>query len=171
MNQTGDTKEKHDSIAKFLRERGYRVAPCTIDNEDYVFNTAYVQMLGRHDEASAKRLRAAYLAYTSEEIDYYADLNTQVLGYESPQIMLLHDSKLNADVIDQVLSLFVAKGYHFVTLEEAERDPIYQEPDAFVSKYGMMWGYRWAREKHVEVNGNLEKEPPSWVARYGANSQ
>jgi len=32
-----DTKEKHDAIAAFLKQRGYRVAVCTIDNEDYAF--------------------------------------------------------------------------------------------------------------------------------------
>lgn len=37
-NRTGDTKEKYDTVAAFLAQRGYRPAPCTIDNEDYVFN-------------------------------------------------------------------------------------------------------------------------------------
>ncbi len=44
-NPTGDTKEKHDSVALFLKQRGYRIAPSTIDHEDYLVNAAYVQML------------------------------------------------------------------------------------------------------------------------------
>ena len=43
-NHTGDTKEKHDTLAAFLAQRGYRLAPCTIDNEDYIFNAAYLKM-------------------------------------------------------------------------------------------------------------------------------
>lgn len=171
FNATGDTKEKHVEIAEFLQRRGYRLTPCTIENEDYNFNAAYVQMLRKHDEVNAKRLRAAYLTYTSEEIDYYTGLNKQVLGYEPPQIMVLHDNQLNADLIDQVLKLFVAKRYRFVTLEEAERDPVYQVSDTFVTKYGMMWGYRWAQERHVKVDGRREKEPPSWITDYGTESQ
>lgn len=166
-NQSGDTREKHDAIAAFLAQRGYRIAPCTIENEDYVFNAAYVQMLGHGKTREAARLRAAYLAYTSDEIDYYGRLNNQVLGYEPPQIMLLHDSKLNADVIALVLQLFIDKGYRFVSLAEAESDPVYSAPDTYVTKYGPMWGYRWAEERGVKVNGSLEKEPPEWITNYG----
>lgn len=170
-NDTGDTKAKHDSIASFLLKRRYRQAPCTIDTGDYFFNSMYVKMLARHDEASAKRLRAAYLTYTSGEIDYYAALNKQVLGYEPPQIMLLHASRLNASLIGPILQMFVDKGYKFVSLKEAEVDPVYQIPDTFVTKYGMMWGYRWAHERGVTVNGSLEKEPPEWISQYGKNLQ
>src|SRR5512144_3191396 len=44
MNHTGDTRDRHDQVASFLSQRGYRVAPCTIDNSDYLFNRAYVRM-------------------------------------------------------------------------------------------------------------------------------
>jgi hypothetical protein len=30
----------------------------------------------------------------------------------------------------------------------------------------MMWGYRWARERNVKVNGKLEKDPPAWITSY-----
>ncbi len=166
-NQSGDTQQKHEAIATFLAQRGYRVAPCTIENEDYIFNAAYVQMLGHGRAAEAAKLRTAYLAYTSDEIDYYGALDRQVLGYEAPQIMLLHDSKLNADVITQLLELFIAKDYRFVSLAEAERDPVYKAPDTYFTKFGPMWGYRWAKERGVKVNGSLEKEPPDWIAQYG----
>jgi hypothetical protein len=66
------------------------VAACTVDNEDYVFNDAYLLMLSKKDKAAIKRLRADYLDYTSAEIDYYAALNRQVPGYEPPQIIVLH---------------------------------------------------------------------------------
>jgi peptidoglycan/xylan/chitin deacetylase (PgdA/CDA1 family) len=80
MNHTGDTKEKHDKIAAFLARRGYRLATCTIDTSDYLFNDAYGRMLARSDSVAARKLRLEYLAYTSAEIDYYAALNKQVLG-------------------------------------------------------------------------------------------
>jgi len=41
QNHTGNNEEKHDAIAEFLIHRGYRVAPCTIDTEDVVYNTAF----------------------------------------------------------------------------------------------------------------------------------
>ena len=45
FNHTGDTIQKHEQVAAFLSQRGYRVATCTIDSSDYVFNSAYVRML------------------------------------------------------------------------------------------------------------------------------
>jgi peptidoglycan/xylan/chitin deacetylase (PgdA/CDA1 family) len=167
MNHTGDTTAKHDSIAAFLSQRGYRLATCTIDNEDYLFNDAYLQMLAKNDHVAARKLRAEYLAYTSTEIDYYAALNKQVFGYEPPQVMLLHDNRLNGDVIDEVLRLFEDKQYRFVSLGAAQSDAAYQTPDTYITKFGPMWGYRWAKELNVKVNGNLETEPPKWILDYG----
>ncbi len=109
-NHTGDTKEKHDAIAAFIAKRGYRLAPCTIESSDWEFAWAYVKMLAKHDDASIAKLRAEYLAYTSAEIDYYAALNKQVLGYEPPEIMLLHDNQLNADMMDEVLAIVREEG-------------------------------------------------------------
>ena len=167
FNHTGDTKEKHDSVAAFLRQRGYQVAACTIDNEDYLFSAAYIQMLAKKDDASATKLRAEYLAYTAVEIDYYASLHKQLFGREIPQVMLLHANRLNADVLDEILTIFEKKKYRFVSLEAAQSDPAYRVPDTFVTKFGPMWGYRWAKELGIEVDGSLESEPPAWIAQYG----
>ena len=169
MNHTGNTQEKHDAIANFLAKRNYRLATCTIDNSDYPFNDAYVRMLAKRNLASAAKLRSEYLAYTRAEIDYYAGLNQQVFGYEPPQVMLFHDSRLNADMIEQLLKLFKDKRYRFVTLDEAQSDPAYSTPDTFITSFGPMWGYRWAAERHVKVNGTLEPDPPAWILKYGKN--
>jgi peptidoglycan-N-acetylglucosamine deacetylase len=166
-NHTGDTKEKHDSVAVFLKQRGYQVAACTIDNEDYLFNAAYIQMLAKKDDASAAKLRAEYLAYTAFEIDYYASLHAKVFGREIPQVMLLHANRLNADVIDKILVILEGKLYRFVSLEAAQSDPAYHVPDTFVTKFGPMWGYRLAKELDIKVDGSSEPEPPSWIAQYG----
>jgi peptidoglycan-N-acetylglucosamine deacetylase len=167
FNHTGDTKEKHDAVAAFLANRGYRLAVCTIDTSDYVFNNAYLLMLAKKDEPNAKRLRAEYLAYSEKEIDYYAALNKQVLGYEPPEVMLLHANRLNAETINAILLQFQARGYRFVNLTEALSDPAYQVPETYITRSGMMWGYRWARERNVKVNGKLERtEPPAWITSY-----
>ena len=163
MNETGDTKVKHEEIAGFLMKRGYSVATCTIDTSDYLFNDAYVRFLANDDDETAQKARLAYLSYTSSEIDYYANLNKQVFGYEPPEVMLLHDNRLNADVIEQILRIFEEKHYHFVSLAEAQADAAYRTPDTYVTKFGPMWGYRWANERKVKVNGSLEPDPPKWI--------
>ncbi len=166
-NHTGDTKEKHDAVASFLARRGYRLAPCTIENSDWMFNSAYALMLASHDHASAARLRIDYVAFTAAQIDYFGRLNKQVWGYEPPQIMLIHDNRLNADVIEELLALFETRQYRWVSLSQAESDAAYRLPDTLITSYGPMWGYRWARERNVKVDGSLEPEPPKWITEYG----
>jgi peptidoglycan-N-acetylglucosamine deacetylase len=170
-NHTGDTKEKHDAIAAFMLAHGYRLAPCTIDNTDYKFNVAYALALSLHDEQTAAKVKAEYITYTGAEIDWYTALNKRVFGYEVPHIMLLHDSSLNAATIQDVLALFEQRGYTFVTLVEAVGDPAYAVPETYITKYGPMWGYRWAQEKHVKVDGHNEPDPPIWIGRYVKDHQ
>ncbi len=156
-NHTGATREAHDAIAAFLGQHGYELATCTIDSSDYVFNDAWIRMLANHDGDSAEKLRREYLIYTSAEIDYYAALDQQVFGYEPPEVMLLHDNRLNADLIGQVLGLFEQKGYRFVSLKEAQSDPAYRTPETYITRFGPMWGYRWAKERNVKVNGSRSR--------------
>jgi peptidoglycan/xylan/chitin deacetylase (PgdA/CDA1 family) len=170
QSHTGDTREKHDAIAAFLKAHGYRIAVCTIDNEDYAFNDAYLKALADNDGVSAKKLRAEYLAYTCSEIDYYQGLHKQIFAREIPQVMLLHVNRLNADLMDQLLALFQQKQYRFIKLGAALSDDAYSVPDEFLPKFarfGPMWAYRWAAALHVQVNGALEPEPPDWVLSYG----
>ena len=79
--------------------------------------------------------------------------------------MLLHDSPLNADTIGEVLALFEERGYRFVSLDEALKDPAYSVPETFITKFGPMLGYRWAREK--QIKGKRQSNPEvvlvSWV--------
>jgi peptidoglycan/xylan/chitin deacetylase (PgdA/CDA1 family) len=155
-NHTGDTKEKHDLISGFMSAHGYRLAPCTIDSSDYEFNTAYVLAVLRHDKGTAAKIRGDYIAYTGAEINWYAALDKKVFGYEPPEVMLLHDSPLNADTSEQVLAQFQRRGYRFVSLQQATSNPAYAIPETYITKYGMMWGYRWAKELHVKVDGQNE---------------
>lgn len=165
-NHTGDTKEKHDAIAAFLGAHGYQMAPCTIDTSDYEFNETYALALARHDAQTAAKVRAAYLAYSAAEIDWYSKLDWQVFGRDVTHIMLLHDSPLNADTIEAVIALFEQRGYRFVTLAEALRDPAYATPETYITKFGPMWGYRWANELNAKVNGRDEPDPPAWIGQY-----
>ncbi len=81
--------------------------------------------------------------------------------------MLLHANRLNEDVIDRVLETFEKKQYRFISLAAAQSDAAYQTPDTFITKFGPTWGYRWAAERGVKVNGALEPEPAAWITKYG----
>ncbi len=143
------------------------MAVCTLDNEDYEFSRAYDLMRARNDEAAAQRLRSEYVAYTGSKIDYYSGLHRQVFGREIPHVMLLHLNHLNADVLEQILLTFEKQGYRFVSLDRAQADPAYRTKVTQATKFGPMWGYRWATALGVKVDGRREPEPPGWILHYG----
>jgi peptidoglycan-N-acetylglucosamine deacetylase len=94
--------------------------------------TPPLRALSSKDNESATKVRAEYLAYTSQEIDYYTSLHKQIFVREIPHIMLLHVNRLNADVIEHLLELFEQKQYLFKTLDAALSDPAYDMPDRFL---------------------------------------
>jgi len=166
FNHTGETAEKHAAVAALLADRGYEVAVCTIDNSDYIFANAYSRALAAGGSGAAI-LRAEYLAHTAKVIDYYVGLHRTIFGRETAHVMLLHVNRLNADVLDALLTLFEQRQFRFVSLREAQADPAFRTVDTFRTKSGPMWGYRWARSLGVRVNGALEPEPAAWVGSFG----
>ncbi len=166
-NHLGNTPEKQEAIAALAAKHGYTLAASTIDTSDYLFDRAYEKALAAKDKATTERIVAAYLDHTREQIVYYANLTRQVLGYEPPAIMLLHVNRLNAVTLDRILTLFEEAGYGFTTLEAAQADPAYQKPLTAATKFGPMWGYRWARDNTIKIDGSTEKEPPEWIVKQG----
>lgn len=150
-----------------MAARGYRLAASTIDTSDYIFATAFERALKQNDTAMQRKIEDTYLSYTTTEVRYYADLNRKVLGYEPPEVLLLHLSSLNAATMDRILAILRSMHYRFVSLNRAQADPAYRRSPAVATKFGPMWAYRWARERQVKVDGRLEQEPPQWVQDYG----
>jgi peptidoglycan/xylan/chitin deacetylase (PgdA/CDA1 family) len=163
MTRTGDTKEKKEAIEKFLGERGYRVAPHTIENSDFIFNVPYARARRDKDEALAKRLREAYLDYTAAAAEFSERVAPQIFGRDIPQTLLIHANDITADCLDEMLKRFEARGYRFITLDEAMSDPAYQIKDTLVAKAGPTWLWRWMKSMGMNVSFNGDPEPPRWV--------
>ncbi|MEN3748834.1 polysaccharide deacetylase family protein [Sphingomonas sp. HF-S3] len=164
-NHVGETEAKRVAIEAALAERGYRLAASTIDTSDYLFNRAYVR--AATDPVSRARIIRAYLDHSRVQIRYYQGLSREVLGRAPPAILLLHVNEINAATLDELVALFRAEGFGFVSLAEAQADPAYATSPAVATKFGPMWGYRWARATGVRVDGSKEQEPPAWIATYG----
>lgn len=165
-NHTGETVEKHAEVEHFLRQHGYELATCTMENSDWTFARAYSAMLSRKDMHSAQRLRDDYLTFTEKQIEYFSALDQRLFGHQIPEVMLLHANQLNADMLNKILNIFERMHFRFVTLAEAQSDPAFRTPDTFVTADGWMWGYRWAKELKVAVDGRLEPEVPAWIEEY-----
>jgi len=144
MLHTGESPEVREDVDRHLAYRGYQVAPVTIDNQEWIFARAYDNALHIGDAGLAERIVDAYLPYMDSIVGYYEQQSVAILGYELPQVLLLHANRLNAHVLPRLLSILVERGYAFITLEDALEDPAYLRPNEYAGPAGITWLHRWA---------------------------
>ena len=166
---TGDTPEKHDAIAAGLAERNYVIAPVTIDNVDWMFADVYRKAEQLGDEALKRRVGEAYVAFMTTVLDHFEPYSAEITGGREPaQILLLHASTLNRDWYPQIDALYRARGYAFVTLDQALADPIYSHADTYVRRNGISWLHRWTQTDGRPIR--WEPDPPAWIVAANAGT-
>jgi hypothetical protein len=111
----------------------------TIDTSDYLFDAAYKR--AGDNLPKRRRVEQAYLDHSRAQIRYYQALNLRVLGRESPAILVLHSSRVNAATLDRLLVIFRSEGFRFVSLAQAQADNAYRTAPAMAMRFGPMWGY------------------------------
>lgn len=128
----------------FLVERGYRIAPVTLDGWDWMYAGVYEDAKKRNDTALQQELVKSYLAYHDAVFAYSEQLSVQTMGYEPRQILLLHASQLEADHIGELMEVLRKRGYRFIPLGDALSDSAYGLPDTYVGEEGTGWLEHWA---------------------------
>ena len=157
--QVGPTAETKRAVADFLAAHGYRNAPVTFDDSDYMFARAYT------DPAQHEPVKREYLPYLESVVAFFEQRSVEVIGHEFPQILLIHASQLNADSMPQMLAMFRRRGYSFVSLDTALRDPAYQRPENYVGRGGFSWIHRWSMTAGMKFD-HAEPDEPEWVRDY-----
>jgi peptidoglycan/xylan/chitin deacetylase (PgdA/CDA1 family) len=163
FTHTGSTQAIKDGLDKFLSRRGYRVAPFTIENSDWMFSAVYAQAVFAGDDAQAKKVRDAYLSYSDTMFDWFEGLAKDTFGHTIPQVLLIHSNELHTEALDALLTTLEKRGYRFVTLAQAMRDPAYATPDGYVGANGPSWLHRWRVTKNLPARLKDEPDPPQWI--------
>jgi peptidoglycan-N-acetylglucosamine deacetylase len=160
--RTGPTPEIKKGLQDFLEQRGYRVAPVTLDNADYAFAAAYSQ-----PELRA-RVRREYVPYMESVVEFFERRSVAVVGREIPQVLLIHANELNADLMPELIDMLRRRGYQIVSLTRVLEDPVYQSSDEYVGRRGISWIHRWSEAKGMAAKD--EPAPPEWVMKaFSAN--
>jgi peptidoglycan/xylan/chitin deacetylase (PgdA/CDA1 family) len=159
---TGRSIEIRQSFETFLKTHGYRVAPVSIDNSDYVFAAAY----DAAGEADRKKIAAEYVEYMKRVVTFYEGQATMLLGRDLKQVLLVHASALNGAAFDALATHLESRGYRFIALDRALEDPAYALKDDFVGPGGISWIHRWAITQHKPAT-MFKGDPtvPEWIAR------
>jgi peptidoglycan-N-acetylglucosamine deacetylase len=148
----GDTVEKRDGMRSFLQEHGYRIGRATIDASDWALS----ERLEKRAELDAKSdfigYRNFFLEHIWERAQFYDALSRRVLGRPVRHTVLLHHNLLNALYLDDLIAMFVAKGWKPIDAEWAYRDPAYdRQPKTLPAGESLIWAL-------AKESGKLEKE-------------
>jgi peptidoglycan/xylan/chitin deacetylase (PgdA/CDA1 family) len=159
---SGTTEEIHQGIMDFLQQRQYRVAPVTVDYADYSFAGVHrrEQLAGRVDVAD--KIKDAYLDQIDVGFEYAEKASVELFGYEVPQILLIHCNALNAATLRDTIARVRRRGYEFITLDEAMKDPAYQRTDSFAGPGGS-----WLSRSATVMGKRLtvtNARVPAWIA-------
>jgi peptidoglycan/xylan/chitin deacetylase (PgdA/CDA1 family) len=161
----GRSPEVQAETKRFLEAHGYRIAPVTIDNSEWIYADVYADAFNRGDEALMQRIGEDYVRYMLSVVEFYEGQSRQIVGEELPQTLLIHANALNADWLDELLDALSDRGYGWVDLETATAHPAYERPiDGYTGPAGITWLHRWAITADMD-RGIFRGEPtvPDWI--------
>ena len=145
--RTGLDAVSSGRLQAFLNSEGYREAPVTIDNDEYLFALAFARAYHRGDSQEMDQIGAIYLDYMEAKLDYFEQQAVKLFGRAIDQTLLIHANYLNAQYLDLLLDRYEAKGYTFISQDEVLKDPAYQTPITVYGRWGISWMDRWAMSK------------------------
>jgi peptidoglycan/xylan/chitin deacetylase (PgdA/CDA1 family) len=162
--ETGATLADKRAFEAWLAVHGYRVAPVTVENADWMFAPPYDDAVMKGDAADAARVRRSYLDYTAKVTAWYREAAFQLLGRRPALVFLLHETRLNADVLPDLLEILKRNGLKVVSLEKAMRDPAYAISDDVEDSNGDEWLSRWSMTLKRDLPWSTFPEPPADIA-------
>ena len=167
--RAGQTPQQRAALVAFLDQHGYRIAPVTVDNSEWIWAFAYDHVRDTEAdpalrEARLRQLRRGYVPYMLNKLDYYEDQSRHLLGRLPAQVWLMHANALNAASIDELIAATRRRGYTFIPLEQALQDPAYAHADGYNGAGGISWIHRWAMAEGRSRSFYAgEPKVPRWV--------
>jgi peptidoglycan/xylan/chitin deacetylase (PgdA/CDA1 family) len=123
--EEGDTLAKRNAVRDYLLGHHYKIAEVTLDFGDYLWNDSYARCAAKKDDAAIVSLHDSYLATADEYITYSRTLSQRLYGRDIPYVLLLHVGAFDAKMLPDLIALFRKRGFEFVSLPQAESDPVY----------------------------------------------
>jgi peptidoglycan/xylan/chitin deacetylase (PgdA/CDA1 family) len=155
----GNTKAKSDSLTDFLSKHGYKIAPVTIDNDDYLFALAYKRAYAAKDSILKLKIGHDYIIYMEKKLNYFEKQAVKLFGRNINQILLLHSSLLNSEYIDSLANMYRKNNYDFVSMDKTLEDEVYETKITEFSDWGISWIDRWALTQGKK--GDFFKDEPA----------
>jgi peptidoglycan-N-acetylglucosamine deacetylase len=136
----GDTLEKRDKMRTFLKERGYKMGYATIDTSEWYIDDRLRERLKRDPKADLAPYRKFFLDHIWERTVYYDELAQRVLNRSIKHTLLAHHSLVVALFLDDLLQMFVNKGWQLIDAQDAFTDPVFSRlPNVLPAGESIAW--------------------------------
>jgi len=145
-NDLGKDAAEHKLATDYLTSRGYTITPFTVHSDDWLVTQLYEYYKGQGRTKDAARIGRAFIDFTLKNFEYMETITDKKLGRNVSQIYLMHDNLLNSDYLDELLTELMKRGYAFISLDEAMKDPVYQQTNYYEQRHGISWVYRWIKD-------------------------
>ncbi|MEO3711964.1 polysaccharide deacetylase family protein [Roseateles flavus] len=122
----GKPEAKRDGMRAWLKAQGIRNAYVSLDTSDWRLNEFLETRLKADPQADVGDIRQAYLDHLWQRAQAYQALSRRLQGRDIAQVLLTHHNLLNALFLDDVIAMFKARGWQFISPAEAFEDPVYQ---------------------------------------------
>jgi peptidoglycan/xylan/chitin deacetylase (PgdA/CDA1 family) len=161
----GRTQQIKDELGAFLTQHGYKIAPVTFDDSDYIFARAYDNAYDIHDSKMMKRVGADYVPYMESKLVYWERQSDRLFGRQIPLTLLIHANIINSIYLGDLIQMFRKHGYDIVDLDTALNDQAYSLPDHYYGPAGISWLHRWALERGFDFIVPDEPRVPDYVLK------
>jgi peptidoglycan-N-acetylglucosamine deacetylase len=138
----GSTPERRNLALALLEELDSPIAHVSIDTSDWILAASYGQAIRAGDAELQAAIGEAFVEHVLRATRHYQEVAREKVGRDVSHVLLLHANTLVADYLDALLERLRADGFELVSLEEAQRDPVYDLPDDYVGPRGLSWLYR-----------------------------
>lgn len=123
----GFDEESSRRVREHLAAGGYQIAEVSIDFWDWDYQAPYVRCLQKRSEVGVAALRRTYLDHATQMLDWHRAAAIDAFGRPISHVLLLHVGAFTAEMIEDLLAAYEARGVVWVTLEEALADPVYRD--------------------------------------------
>lgn len=126
LNQGGDDSEKEKAANAYFQNTKTLLAHVSIDNSDWAFAQEFDKWRTKNKGKFLATTEKMYTEHLADCIQYAESASEIVFSKQISQILLLHANTLNARKIAGLIGGLRKRGYEFISLTEALKDPVYQ---------------------------------------------
>ena len=122
----GKDEAQRIAARRVLSKHGYRVADVTMSFSDWQFTPAYARCSAVHNAGALAELERMYMDMAKQNIAVARETAHKLYGRDIPLVLLMHVSAMSARMMPSVIQLYRDAGFGFVTVAQAESDPVYR---------------------------------------------